>query len=56
MENRGIEDPPSQLNEKFHQLFFFETVPNYFYDTDGVDDKSDGVDDKGDGVDNKCSH
>ena len=24
MENRGIEDPPSQLNGKFH--FFLETV------------------------------
>ena len=28
MENQGIEDPPSQLNGKFHLTFFFETVPN----------------------------
>ena len=27
MENRGIEEPPSQLNGKFHYFFFFETVP-----------------------------
>ena len=27
MENQGIEDPPSQLNGKFHYLFI-ETVPN----------------------------
>ena len=30
MENRVTEDPPSQLNGKFHKFFFFffETTPN----------------------------
>ena len=32
MENRGIEDLPSQLNGKFHYFFsFFQTVPNLFF-------------------------